>query len=105
MRAKICGITREEDALLAAELGAWAVGFIFYAQSPRAVTAAAAAEIVRTLGHSVHKVGVFVDASEEEVFKTVDQTGIDTVQLHGQESPQFCAGLKKRLPEIGLFKS
>jgi len=82
---KICGITRIEDARLAVELGAAAVGFIFYRPSPRYVTPERAAEIVQELPPFVVKVGVFVDAPPEEMNAAAERCRLDRIQLHGHE--------------------
>jgi len=87
---KICGITRLEDALGAVEAGADALGFMFYPASKRAITTGAAGAIIRELPGSIRKVGVFVDADPTEVRRTVEHTGIDTLQFHGHESPEIC---------------
>ena len=93
MRIKICGITNLEDALLAAELGADALGFIFYARSPRYVNPEAARAIIAQLPPFVAAVGVFVDEAAAVVQEITAQVGLDWVQLHGQESPDYCRGL------------
>ena len=80
---KICGITRREDAELAAALGAWAVGFVLWPGSPRATTVDRVREIVKTLPRSVEPVGVFVDPSSDEVQAAAD-AGIRIAQIHGQ---------------------
>jgi phosphoribosylanthranilate isomerase len=80
---KICGMTNLEDALVAVEAGADAVGFVFYEKSPRCVTVETAREIVKQLPESVEKVGVFVDADCEQIRRTVVDTYITAVQLHG----------------------
>jgi len=87
---KVCGITRLEDALAAAEAGAEAVGFMFYPPSKRAVTPEAARQIIRQLPPRLRKVGVFVDALPDTVRLTVEVSGIDTLQFHGEESPEYC---------------
>lgn len=84
LRIKICGITRREDALLSVELGADAIGFIFYDKSPRHVTWQAAAEIARSLPSHVAKVGVFVNPSLTEVNHHIETVGLDAVQIHGE---------------------
>jgi len=84
LRIKICGITRREDALLSAELGADAIGFIFYDKSPRNITWEAAAEITRSLPSHVTKVGVFVNPSLMEVNHYIEKVGLDAVQIHGE---------------------
>jgi phosphoribosylanthranilate isomerase len=82
---KICGITNLEDALVAVEAGADAVGFVFYEESPRCVTVETAQEIVKKLPESVEKVGVFVNESPERVSETTDAVGLTGMQLHGDE--------------------
>lgn len=97
VKAKICGITRWEDAHLAAASGAWALGFIFYAKSPRAVKYEVARDIVQRLaakGLSPSKtVGVFVNASVQEMETAREKVGLTTLQLHGDETPEDCAAL------------
>ena len=95
-RVKICGITRPEDAELATELGAWALGFILWDGSARACDPAVAAGIARTLQRQVATVGVFVSPSLEEVATAVDVIGLTHVQLHGDEGPAFCAEVARR---------
>ena len=91
IRIKICGITREEDALTAAWLGVDALGFIFAGKSPRYITPEAVAKITAALPPFISRVGVFVDADEETVINTARIAGIDTLQLHGSETPEFCS--------------
>ncbi len=88
LRIKICGLTQAEDALRAVELGAWAVGFIFYPKSPRYLLPAAAAAIIAKLPAQVLPVGVFVNAGQTELQQAVRESGIRAVQLHGDEPPQ-----------------
>ncbi len=90
-RVKICGITRTEDALHAAQAGADAIGLVFYAKSPRYVEAAAAAAIVRALPPFVTVVGLFVDALEDYVRAVLERVPLDVLQFHGKESPAYCA--------------
>ncbi len=90
VRAKICGITNLKDALAAVDAGADALGFMFYEASPRNVSAKVAAGIIRQLPPFVAKVGVFVNATEETVGKTIAECGLDTLQFHGDETPEFC---------------
>lgn len=91
IRIKVCGITREEDALTAAHLGVDALGFIFAPESPRYIDPAAAAQIIAKLPPFISRVGVFVNAAEETVITAAQTAGLDTLQLHGSESPDFCA--------------
>ena len=88
---KICGITRSEDALVAARHGANALGFVFYRPSPRYIDPAAAARIIDALPPFIVPVGLFVDASEEEVRSAVAVSGVQWLQFHGSETREFCA--------------
>ena len=90
VRIKICGITRIEDALVAAQAGADAIGLVFHAASPRAVEAAQAAAIVRALPPFVTSVGLFVDASEERINEVLSSVPLDLLQFHGDEPDDFC---------------
>lgn len=89
-RVKICGITQLEDGLVAAECGADAVGLVFYAASPRAVTLEQAARIAQNLPAFVTCVGLFVNPRPEEVADVLKQVSIDCLQFHGEESADFC---------------
>jgi len=88
---KICGLTREADALAAARLGAHALGFVFYSRSPRYVKPAQAASIVQRLPPFVTTVGLFVNADAEEVHGLLRTVPIDLLQFHGDELPEYCA--------------
>ena len=93
VNVKVCGITRAEDAALAAELGATAIGFIFWPESPRYLEPAAAAAIVRTLPARVAPVGVFVNPTRDKVGQIAATVGLAVVQLHGDEPATLCDGL------------
>ena len=99
---KICGITREEDARLAARLGAAALGFIFYPLSPRYIAPGHAAAIAATLGNRIRKVGVFVDAPPGEINAIAAEVGLDLAQLSGNEPPEVC--LSVAVPVIKAFR-
>ncbi|NMZ12455.1 phosphoribosylanthranilate isomerase [Pseudomonas proteolytica] len=92
VRSKICGITRMEDALAAVEAGADAIGFVFYAKSPRAVTVQQARAIIAGLPPFVTTVGLFVNASACELNEILDAVPLDLLQFHGDETPDECAG-------------
>jgi phosphoribosylanthranilate isomerase len=93
---KICGITRHEDAELAASLGAWAIGFNFWRGSKRRIEPAVAAGIARALRRKVEPVGVFVNPALDEVVRHVEGVGLTHVQLHGDEGPSFCTAVAER---------
>ncbi len=88
-RVKICGITNAADAYAAVAAGADALGFVFYAKSPRFISAQNASTITRSLPPFVARVGLFVNESAEIIRATVEKAGLDTLQLHGEESPEF----------------
>jgi len=96
VRVKICGITNPEDAVTAVDAGADALGFMFYEQSPRLVSFKQAATIIGEVPPLVAKVGVFVNPSDDMVRRAIAEAGIDTLQFHGEEPPDFCRrfGLK-----------
>ncbi len=89
-RIKICGITREQDLAEAVAAGADAIGFVFYPQSPRYVTPQRAAELIRLLPPFVTAVGLFVNASADEVAATVQQAPLSLLQFHGDETVEQC---------------
>ncbi len=89
-RVKICGITRTEDALAAARLGADAIGLVFYAPSPRAVSIAQARAICAALPPFVTPVGLFVNAAEAEVQAVLEAVPLGLLQFHGDETPAEC---------------
>jgi phosphoribosylanthranilate isomerase len=95
-KVKVCGITRLEDAELATELGAWALGFILWERSPRAVDPAVAAGISRAMRRKAELVGVFVNASLEEIAHAADALHLTHVQLHGDEGPAFANEVARR---------
>jgi phosphoribosylanthranilate isomerase len=90
VRIKICGITRVEDALSAADVGADAIGLVFYERSPRHVTVEQAATIVAALPPFVTTVGLFADAPMPDVEAVLRQVPLDLLQFHGAESADYC---------------
>jgi len=95
-RVKICGITRREDAELAVELGAWALGFILWPQSPRAADPDVAARIAAALRRRIELVGVFVNPTLEQVARAAEELHLSHLQLHGDEGPAFCSEAARR---------
>lgn len=87
---KICGITNTPDGIAAAEAGANVLGFVFYEASPRSVSIAGAAEIIRHLPPFVVKAGVFVDAPSELVLRAIAECSLNLLQFHGLEPPEYC---------------
>lgn len=98
---KICGITRVEDALEAAALGASAIGLVFWSRSPRVIDPASARAIVEALPPLVTPVGVFVDQREAEVERIAAEARLGAVQLHGRETPEYCGRVRR--PVIKSF--
>jgi phosphoribosylanthranilate isomerase len=90
VKVKICGITNLPDGMAAAEAGADALGFVFYDQSPRCISVEAAAGLIRQLPPFVLKAGVFVNAPEDLVVRASRECGLNLLQFHGDESPEYC---------------
>jgi len=98
---KICGITNLDDALAACEAGADALGFIFYLRSPRCVSPRRARDIIAVLPSTVAKVGVFVNDDPERIEEIAEFCSLDLLQLHGDETPEFC----RRFPASMVIKA
>lgn len=101
---KICGITNWTDAKAAIDAGADALGFNFYAKSPRRITVARARGIVRHMPRNVSAVGVFVNASIADILKTAHGVKLGVLQLHGEESPTTVKELARDFPVIKAFR-
>ena len=107
---KICGITNEKDAVRAAELGADFLGFNFFEKSPRKISPQQAKEIIDKLRIKVKTVGIFVNESQAQINTTAKYCGLDFVQLHGNETPDFCEKIQPpiikafRVEDEGTFK-
>ena len=97
---KICGITNLMDAKVAVENGASAIGFIFYEKSPRAISIENAKSISKQLSYSVVRVGVFVNQNKDFIDKTISEVQLNMIQLHGDESSNFCNQF-----EVPVFKA
>ena len=102
MKVKICGITNIEDALLCCEYGVDAIGFIFYEKSKRYISFERAESISEQLPPFVFKVGVFVNEETEKVNRAAKQIGLNAIQLHGNESPEYIE--KINYPVIKSFR-
>jgi phosphoribosylanthranilate isomerase len=97
VRVKVCGITNLEDALAALEAGADALGFNFYAPSPRSLSPGAAADIVARLPARPCTVGVFVNTSRRNVEQVAGRVGLTALQFHGDEGPEFCRAWPQKI--------
>jgi len=100
VKVKICGMTNVEDALIAVEAGADALGFVFWKGSARHVEPATVRAITRELPPFVSPVGVFVDETVREMERLIAECGLAYVQLHGQESPELCAHFGERAIKV-----
>ena len=104
VKVKICGITNSADARKSVEAGADFLGFNFYRKSPRYITPVAAARIIKRLPKRIKTVGVFVNETEENVLKTAEIAGLHQVQLHGDESAEMVARLRRDFPVIKALR-
>jgi phosphoribosylanthranilate isomerase len=101
---KVCGMTNLEDALLAVDAGADAVGFVFYEKSPRCVSVENARQIVQELPKEMEKVGVFVNEAEDTLCELCERTGLTAIQMHGdREDPHVADLVKARRPELKVL--
>jgi phosphoribosylanthranilate isomerase len=105
VKVKVCGLTDAGDARLAVELGAAMLGFNFYPRSARYIAPAEARPIIAAMPAGIETVGVFVNATLEEIVSAAAASGIATVQLHGDEPAEFCRRLKQRLPGVSVIKA
>lgn len=105
VRVKICGITRLDDALHAVRSGADALGFVFHEASPRHLNPEQAASIIKALPPFVQVVGLFVNAESEFVNATAGKCRLDLVQLHGDEPPEYCDLIERRVIKAFRIKA
>jgi phosphoribosylanthranilate isomerase len=105
VQIKICGVTNVKDAAACADFGANMIGFNFYPQSPRYIEPSVARRIIQAIPSGVCPVGVFVDASAEEIRNTAEATSIRCVQLHGRTSPDTCSDLAREFRVIRAFST
>lgn len=103
-RVKICGLTHPEDAWRAADAGADALGFVFVPGTPRFVPWDEGARWIRTLPPLVSRVALFVDAPQDVVSRVLDRTGIEVVQFHGDESPEYCQSFRNTVRVLKAFR-
>ncbi len=103
MRVKVCGITQEEQLLKLPETGATFAGLIFYPKSPRYVLRQMTTSQIKK-ENNVNKVGVFVNASVEEVLHMVDECRLHMVQLHGDETPRYCEKIADYISVVKAFR-
>ena len=100
VKVKICGITNIDDAMAAVSVGADALGFVFFQGSPRYISPDAAAAIIRKLPSFVMTIGVFVDEKPDQIEMIIASTGLDVIQLHGDEPPEMCAFSRRIIKAI-----
>jgi phosphoribosylanthranilate isomerase len=105
MRIKICGICQPEQGFAIAALGIKTLGFICVTSSPRYVTVNQVRQILEKLPPDIQTIGVFADASLETIEQVVLETGFTGIQLHGNESPEFCRAVKQALPNREIIKA
>ncbi|WP_066424671.1 phosphoribosylanthranilate isomerase [Anabaena sp. 4-3] len=105
MRVKICGITNPEQAQAIATLGATALGFICVPASPRYLTPAQIQRAIAPLPAHIDKIGVFANITIAEICQIVLDSGLTGVQLHGDETPEFCYQLRQALPAVEIIKA
>lgn len=104
LKIKVCGMTQIGQVKQLAELGVEYAGFIFYEKSPRYVVGKIQPEELKDLGQTINKVGVFVNEDYDVILKVVDEYGLNAVQLHGDESPDFCARISGSVKIIKAFR-
>lgn len=105
MRIKICGITQPQQGKAIASLGATALGFMCVPSSPRYIKVEQIRAVVEQLPEEIDKIGVFANATASEITQTVVNSGLTGVQLHGDESPEFCQQLRQLLPNVEIIKA
>lgn len=103
-KIKICGITNKVDAVAAAELSVDMLGFVFYKKSKRYVTPAQAEDIINELPPFIGRVGIFVDEKGEDVIRIAEDAGLDMLQFHGSETPEYCSSFKDKYKVIKAFR-
>ncbi len=105
MRVKICGITKPDQGKAIAELGATTLGFICVQSSPRFITPQDIQAVIELLPITVERIGVFANASLEEISQTLSEVQLTGIQLHGSESLEFCDRLRQLFPQLEIIKA
>jgi phosphoribosylanthranilate isomerase len=104
MKFKVCGLTQPSQVQQLEDLGVDYAGFIFYPKSARFVYNHMSCTDLKSINGSIKKIGVFVNASQEEILKTVNECGIEIIQLHGDESPNFCESISNHVKVVKAFR-
>lgn len=104
MRVKVCGMTKADEVRQLDELGVQFAGFIFYPKSPRYVFKHMPAAGIKKIRGNINKVGVFVNADQQDLLRTVDDCGLYLVQLHGDESPRYCEAIANYVTVVKAFR-
>lgn len=104
IKIKVCGMTQIEQVQQLAGLNVDYAGFIFYEKSPRYIIGKIDPQELKDLGSTINKVGVFVNEGYDVILKTVDKYGLNAVQLHGDETPDFCSGISSTVQTIKAFR-
>lgn len=105
MRVKICGITKPDQAKAIAELGATMLGFVCVPSSKRYILPEQIRTIVQQLPPTIDRIGVFANVHPSTIYQTVATAQLNGIQLHGNESPEFCQQLRGNLPDIEIIKA
>jgi phosphoribosylanthranilate isomerase len=105
IRVKICGITQPKQSLAITSLGATALGFICVPSSPRYVNIAQIQAAIAPIPPNIDKIGVFANTTISEITQIVKKSGLTGVQLHGDETPEFCQQLRQSLPQVEIIKA
>lgn len=105
MQIKICGITKPDQGIVISELGATALGFICVETSPRYIPPIQIRSIVEQVPITIEKIGVFANADIKTICATANQANLTGIQLHGDESPEFCQQLAKSTSEVKIIKA
>jgi phosphoribosylanthranilate isomerase len=104
MKFKVCGLTQLDQVQQLEKLGVDYAGFIFYQKSSRYVYDRMSCTEIKSISGNIKKVGVFVNATQEQILKTIYECGIELIQLHGDETPNFCEAISSHVKVIKAFR-